>query len=83
MRYLFVVGLLLSGCAQLMNGQTQPVIMKDAKQKIMFTTCGGAVENWGTCSDKAYKACDGKYAILERNQNSTGTSREITFQCKQ
>jgi len=35
----------LSGCAQLMNGQAQaqPVVVKDLNQQIMYTTCNGLV----------------------------------------
>ena len=48
--------LVLNGCAQLMNPQAQPVVVKDANQKIMSTTCSGLAEDWGTCNSKAMKA---------------------------
>ena len=73
---------LLSGCAQLMHGATQPVILKDAKNSIYFTTCGGAVEDWNNCYDKASATCNGKYDLITKGDNSRGTQRDITFQCK-
>jgi len=72
----------LAGCAQLQKGQTQPVLAKDLKQNIWVTNCGGAVEVWGSCYDKAKDTCDNNYSVLNRVENSTGTKRELTFQCK-
>lgn len=73
---------LLVGCAQLMNGQPQPVVVKDYKQKIMFTTCTGAAEDWGTCNSKAMTACTTGYSVLEKTENPNGGIRALTFQCK-
>ncbi len=73
---------LLSGCAQLMNGQIQPVTVKDYKQQIMFTTCSGSVEDWGSCSQKAAKSCEKGYVVLNKIESAVGGRREITFQCK-
>jgi hypothetical protein len=77
-----VLMFVLSGCAQLMNGQVQPVIVKDARQNIMFTTCNGASEDWGTCNSKAMKACSSSYLVLEKTENANGGFRSLTFQCK-
>ena len=77
-----IVFIFLSGCAQLQHGATQPVITKDFKSGIYFTTCGGAVEDWNSCYDKASTKCNGKYDIINKGDNSRGTQRDITFQCK-
>ena len=74
--------LVLNGCAQLMNPQAQPVVVKDANQKIMSTTCSGLAEDWGTCNSKAMKACPNNYIILDKTQESNGVIRSMTFQCK-
>lgn len=79
MRLLCVLALLLSGCAQLMNGQQQPVRL--VKANVYQTTCSGAVETWNNCDQKAAKTCDGSYNILEKNENIIGGKREVTFQC--
>jgi len=72
----------LSGCAQLMNPQAQPVVVKDANQQIMYTTCNGLVEDWGTCNSKAIKACSNSYITLDKTHESNGVFRNMTFQCK-
>ena len=74
--------LVLCGCAQLMNPQTQSVVVKDANQQIMYTTCTGAVEDWGTCASKAAKTCPNNYIVLEKKEDSYGVFRSLTFQCK-
>jgi len=74
--------LVLSGCAQLMNGQAQPVIVKDMNQHIMYTTCNGAAEGWDTCAAKATKTCTNGYTVLEKTENANGGYRSLTFQCK-
>ena len=74
--------LVLCGCAQLMNPQAQAVVVKDANQQIMYTTCTGAVEDWGTCASKATKACPNNYVVLEKSENANGGFRSMTFQCK-
>ena len=78
MIFIFVLG----GCTQLMNGQVQPVVVKDYKQKIMFTSCTGAAEDWGTCNSKAMGACKEGYSVLEKTENPNGGIRTLTFQCK-
>ena len=45
----------LSGCDYLMHGRQGPVVVKNASQQIMYTTCNGAAEDWGTCNTKAMK----------------------------
>ena len=79
-RILLIIAL-LSGCAQLSNGQVQPVVVKDSVKQIFLTNCGGAVEDWGTCHSKAMNACVNGYTIIQKVQNSTGTQRELTFKC--
>jgi hypothetical protein len=84
MKIFLVLNLILlsTGCAQLMNGQMQPVTVKDYKQQIMFTTCSGTVEDWGSCSQKAAKSCEKGYEVLNRFESAVGGRRELTFQCK-
>jgi hypothetical protein len=73
--------LLLSACAQLMNGQVQPVKIVDPNKSIYSTTCSGAVEDWGSCSQKASQTCKKSYEVLKRFENPVGGFRELTFQC--
>ncbi len=72
----------LVSCAQLMNGQSQSVVVKDYKQKIYFTSCSGSVETWADCNRKAYETCSRGYASLEKSESAVGARRELTFQCK-
>jgi len=72
----------LAACAQLKHGQMQPVLAKDLKQNIWVTNCGGGVETWGSCYDKAKDKCDNNYSVVNRSENTRGTTRELTFQCK-
>ena len=82
-RLYVVIGVFfLIGCQQLMHGQMQPVVLKDGKNAIYFTSCGGAVEDWASCYDKASSTCKGKYAVINKGDNSRGTQRDLTFQCK-
>jgi len=67
------------GCAQLMNGQEQPVITK--KDGTFYTTCSGAVENWNSCYSKASRTCAKGYSILEKTENGNGGFRTLTFKC--
>lgn len=85
MKLLSIVGLLLlTSCAQLMNGesQLQPVVVKDAKLKIMATTCSGMVEDWGSCNMKAKKSCSKGYDVIKKTENASNALREMEFQCK-
>ena len=70
------------GCAQLMNGDIQPVVLKSAKDKVFFTTCSGAVEDWGSCHKKAYQNCPNGFDVLRKYDDTKGIVRELTFQCK-
>ena len=72
----------LSGCDNLMQGRQGPVVVKDANQQIMYTTCNAAAENWGTCYSKALKACPNDYIVLEKNDDPKRIFRNMTFQCK-
>jgi len=74
--------LLLIGCAQLQHGQEQPVLSKNSKENIYYTTCGGAVETWADCYEKAAKTCNKNYVVIAKGDNSRGTQRDLTFQCK-
>ena len=73
------LGLLLTGCQQLLQGQQQPV--KVLKDGAFYTSCSGAVENWASCNNKAQATCKNGYQVLNKDENSTGTKRELTFQC--
>lgn len=82
-KVIYVVLLLLVGCAQLKGGQLQSVVTKDFKNHIYYTTCSGAVEGWGSCHDKARAKCTGDYITIEKFETpSMGVRRELTFQCK-
>jgi hypothetical protein len=83
MKKLFVLlsVVLLSACTQLMSGQMQPVKTLDYKNSKYFTTCGGAVEDWGSCKDKARQTCPNGYAVIDRVESAVGGRREFTFQC--
>ena len=69
----------ISACQQLLNGQEQPVKMKSNGEFI--TTCGGAVENWGSCFQKAGRTCSKGYKITSQTSDNRGTYREIVFTC--
>lgn len=79
---IIISSLLLTSCAQLMHGQQQPVVLKNAKEKIYFTTCSGSVEDWGTCNSKAHERCAGGYLVLNKFESAVAGRRELTFQCK-
>ncbi len=72
----------LSGCDNFIHGRQGPVVVKDANQQIMYTTCNGVAEDWGTCHSKAMKACPNNYIVLEKNDDSKRIFRNMTFQCK-
>jgi hypothetical protein len=77
-----ILGFLLVGCAQLLNGQLQPVKIKDPNKGTYVTNCGGAVENWASCNDKAMNTCPKGYVVLEKTEDSNGIKRELIFGCK-
>ena len=72
---------LVGGCAQLTRGQEQPVVAKNAKEGIYYTTCSGAVETWASCNNKAMNTCTKGYSVVDKFQDSNGTIRSLTFQC--
>ena len=83
MKYsMLVILIALTGCAQLIRGQQQPVTYKNFQEKIMFTTCSGSVEYWGSCFEKAKASCPHGYAVLDKNENPTAGRRDLTFQCQ-
>ena len=73
--------LVSAGCQQLQHGQMQPVKMLSSKG-VYFTTCAGAVETWSDCYEKASSTCKGKYDVISKGDNSRGTQRDLTFECK-
>ena len=75
-----MTAILLTGCAQLMHGQQQPVVPKG--QGTYFTTCSGTVEEWGSCSSKAKNTCANGYEVLDKAESAVGGKREMTFMCK-
>ncbi len=82
MKYILILSVIfVIGCAQLMNGQIQPVTLKDAKNKVWFTTCSGASEDWYSCNQKAIKTCQNGYYALDKYENANGGIRELTFKC--
>lgn len=82
MKYILLLAIIVAGCAQLQHGQIQPVIVKDYKNKILFTTCSGAVENWASCYDKARNSCPKGYELIDKQENPHGGIRQFTFKCK-
>jgi len=81
MKSALIVGILmLSGCAQLMHGDTQPVVK--LKNGDMFTTCSGAVEEWSSCNAKARQTCANGFEVLHKDESPVGGKRELTFNCK-
>ena len=70
----------LVGCAQLLQGEQQPV--KQLSNNLYVTNCGGAVETWASCNNKAMKICEEGYEVIRKIENSTGISRELKFECK-
>ena len=80
MKYVGLILLgLIAGCAQLMSGQEQPVITK--KDGMFYTTCSGAVENFGTCNKKALATCSKGYSVVDKFQDANGANRSLTFKC--
>lgn len=71
---------LLTSCAQLMQGQEQPVqTFRDGKT--YRTTCSGTAEDWGSCFRKAKRTCPDGYEVEERKYDNRGVDREIIFRC--
>ncbi len=83
MKLIFVsIIFILSGCAQLMSGQQQPVSYSNKYKNAYFTSCSGAVEVWANCNEKAMQKCPSGYSVLEKTDDSNGVKREIHFECK-
>jgi len=76
-----VILALLAGCAQLMHGQEQPVITKNPKENIYYTTCSGTVEHWVNCYNKASRTCSKGYSTIDKTDNANGGIRNMTFKC--
>ena len=80
MKKILLLGVvLLTGCAEMMRDHQQPV--RRISSTTYMTTCAGAVEDWSTCYDKAYKTCGGKYSVMSKEDDIHGTKRVITFEC--
>ena len=77
---LMALTILLAGCAQLMQGEQQPVIEKN--NGMYFTTCSGTVEEWSSCNLKAKKTCPNGYNTEDKLESAVGGRRELTFSCK-
>ncbi len=56
--------------------------MKPLKNNMYFTSCGGAVEDWASCNNKAQATCQNGYSVVKKNEDATGTIRELIFECK-
>ena len=81
MKYVeLVLAVLLTGCAQLTNGQIQPVVLKG--NNVYYTTCSGAVEDWGSCNRKAQATCSKSYLPIKTFESPVSGHREMTFECK-
>lgn len=80
---ILILMVLLSACTALNNPQNaiQPVVYKNLKEKIFFTSCSGAVEEWNDCKVKANRTCEKGYTIINRKEDPVGGRRELTFQC--
>jgi hypothetical protein len=80
-KLLLLLTFLLCSCTQLLQGQSQPVKFVDPNKNIYSTTCSGAVEDWGSCAQKASQTCNNNYQVLKRFENPVGGFRELTFEC--
>lgn len=80
-KILAIACILITGCAQLSHGQIQPVTVLDKKENILMTNCGGAVETWGSCFQKAKSVCPNGHKVIGRDENTTGTLRKLIFKC--
>lgn len=70
----------LTACQQLLNGQQHPV--KTLANGEYIANCGGAVETWGNCNNKAANTCPKGFDVLNKEEDSTGILRQITFRCR-
>jgi len=76
---LILVIVLFPGCAQLKQGQLQPVVPE--AEGAYFTTCSGSVEDWGSCYRKANTTCKNGYETLHKFESAVGGRREFKFSC--
>lgn len=72
--------MIMTGCAQLMKGEEQPV-RQFRDINTYKTTCSGSVEDWGSCYRKAKRTCPNGYEVTERNNDTRGIIREMVFTC--
>ena len=79
--FVFVIIALNSSCANLMQGQEQPVETVNIKENIYMTTCSGLAETMSTCFEKAKRTCKSGYKTLDTKVDNIA-HREIKFQCK-
>jgi hypothetical protein len=70
-----------TSCANLIQGQEQPVEIVNSKENIYMTTCSGLAETMSTCFEKAKRTCKLGYEILDKKLDNS-VHREIKFQCK-
>ena len=75
---LILVCVSLASCAQLKQGQLQPVIPEAGGY---YTTCSGTVEDWGSCHRKAKNVCQNGYEVLDKFESAVGGKRELRFSC--
>lgn len=75
--------LALTGCA----AGVKPITTPEGKRGFVVT-CDGSADDWPTCYQAAFKACAGKYGIIDRNESSTPTPygpmvrRHVVAECK-
>ena len=80
---IIVAILSLTGCAAIVK----PITTPDGKQGFLLS-CDGSADDWGSCYEAATKACNGKYTIIDRNENSTPSAygpvvtRNLIAECK-
>ncbi len=77
------LSLIVAGCAAAVKPMTTP----DGKQGYLVE-CDGSADSWASCYEAATKACQGKYAVVDRNESSTPTAhgplvrRNLIAECK-
>lgn len=75
----------LAGCAA--TPEVKKVTMPDGKQGY-YISCDLAASDWTVCYEQAAKICNGKYAIVDKNETSTSTPygplvrRNMMVDCK-
>ena len=75
----------LAGCAS--TPEVKKVTMPDGKQGY-YISCDLAASDWTVCYEQAAKICNGKYAIVDKNETSTSTPygplvrRNMMVDCK-